>query len=876
MGVTFKVIEIDRATREEVGTYVGKVAHDEEMGNRVLTAYTLARSNTARHANLSAIFEVAREYRENNFISLMTWIEGSPLAEFMGLFPLLAEEEQEESKEALALRWLRSMCEALHVFHRNGLVHGDVSPRNMIVSGSDLVLTDYDFVCRVGEASSGQGTVLYCAESYEHNQTVSPSDDLYALAASFFHVLFEDEPFLYPDGRLKKRGLNWEGLDQSGYSIVIDFLNKATHPNPEMRFNSALEAIDALNPSKQKEPPPYSGKEEKDVATTPEASDAEKRKKGEPELCKQQVEWLRSLLQSYPGSRWGNQETRGLDTPFAAHTYVETDLEEALVRDIRERRIRLVILCGNAGDGKTALLQHLASRLELGRHPSSSERILEWRRNRCTIRMNLDGSAAWKGRSADDLLDQFLAPFQNGLPDKDVVHLLAINDGRLLEWIERSDDSPLIDDLSDLLEGDELEEGSHIRFISLNQRSLVGGIRPDKKGIEIGFLERLMDQLYGGENAHEIWTPCQTCTAKEQCEIFRAVRVFGPEGLPNMEKPDIRFRARQRLFEALQAVHLRGEIHITVRELRAALVYILFGIHYCDDFHDGSEDEVLLPYWDRAFQPDSYGRQGDVLKELPLFDPALEAHPQIDRYLLAKHYLNDAHTAPHYPSLSLESARRRAYFEWTAENISQVAGSANAIDLARGRHLRLFRTIPLENEEMDDVHRAEVCSKLCGGIARLEDLPPQALDRSDVVPLRITPRTPTETAFWVEKPLAGFHIEADVPLEGEGLDRLHRHIFLIYRYKNGRQERLRLGAELFYLLLELGDGYQLGDISSEDTFTHLSIFIQRLVREDERELMAWNPMEESSIFRVASRIENTVNGPFQRLVLHKISGGEKA
>ena len=50
--------------------------------------------------------------------------------------------------------------------------------------------------------------------------------------------------------------------------------------------------------------------------------------------------------------------------------------------------------------------------------------------------MNLDGSASWQGRSADDILDEYLAPFQEGPPTQDIVHLLAINDGRLLEWIE--------------------------------------------------------------------------------------------------------------------------------------------------------------------------------------------------------------------------------------------------------------------------------------------------------------------------------------------------------------------------------------------------------------------------------------------------------
>ena len=149
------------------------------------------------------------------------------------------------------------------------------------------------------------------------------------------------------------------------------------------------------------------------------------------------MEWLRGLLQSYPGSRWGNRETRGLDSDFAEQTYVETPLEAALLDDLRARRVRLVVLCGNAGDGKTALLQHLARQFGLERR-ASSERVLEGETDDgLRVRMNLDGSASWRGRSADDLLDEFLAPFRHGPPAEDIAHLLAINDGRLLEWIER-------------------------------------------------------------------------------------------------------------------------------------------------------------------------------------------------------------------------------------------------------------------------------------------------------------------------------------------------------------------------------------------------------------------------------------------------------
>ncbi len=398
VGTTFKVVEVDRTTKADLGTYVAKVGHHAESGKRVLEAYRLARSHIGRNPALSAIFEVAREWRENSFIALMTWIAGLPLREFIGVFPLLAEEQQEASSEALALRWLRVMCEALRVLHHNGLVHGDISPRNMIVSGGDLVLTDYDFVSKIGDPLTAPGTVLYCPPSYENRASASPADDLYALAASFFHVVFEKEPFIYDGTNAKERGLNWDGTSRAEWPRLAAFLDQATSPDGTLRFASVNEAIAALNNpvSGEGQPPPA-------IPQDPAQGDSESEAAvSDTMLREEHVPWLLSLLQSYPGSKWGNPETRGLDTPFAAETYVETTLEETLCRDIRERRVRLVILCGNAGDGKTALLQHLSARLGLGR-PASSERILEGKMDDgLVVRMNLDGSAAWQGRSADD------------------------------------------------------------------------------------------------------------------------------------------------------------------------------------------------------------------------------------------------------------------------------------------------------------------------------------------------------------------------------------------------------------------------------------------------------------------------------------------
>ena len=853
VGTTFKVVEIDPVTNEDRGAYVAKSVLEKAKGERALRTYGLARSHL-RHSALSTIYEVASEWSDNNFAALMTWIEGAPLNEYTGVLQLLAEDQQEESDEALAGRWLRTTCEALDVLHRNGLVHGDVSPRNLIVSGTELVLTDYDCVGKIGEPVVAPGTVLYCAPVVPQDRNAAPSDDLYALAASFFEVLFDRAPFQYGSGQAKERGLNWAGVEREKYPVLAPFLDQATHPNPNKRYATAAEAMVALSPYQEGE---------SRLGDDEEVGDGQR--PGD-ERHQNEVPWLKSLLRSYPGSRWGNRETRGLDTDFAEQTYVETPLEEVLRGDIVELRTSLVVLCGNAGDGKTALLQHLAEGLGLDK-PTSATRILEGRlADGLTVRMNLDGSASWKESSADQLLDKCLVPFQQGRPAGDQAFLLAINDGRLLEWIENVEErrgpTPLTKVLADFLANEASPSESHIRFVNLNQRSLVGGIASDGSSVDTSFLERLVNSLYGAEQAPRYWTPCQTCSAQERCEVFRAARLFAPDGVSGQEPPDIRRRARQRLFDALQAVHLRGETHITIRELRAALVYILFGIHYCRDYHEGNDGEPVRSYADRAFSPESPGRQGEVLRELVHFDPALEAHPQIDRQLL--HSPDNERGALRHESLPLEQARRHAYFEWPEERIENLTGDPNALSLAQGAHLRWFRDLGLGNNANEREH---LTKRLCVGISRLETLPPQALNRTGVVPLRITPRTPTETAFWIEKPVRDFRLEADVSDSGEGLDRLHRQVFLVYRYRDGREERLRLGADLFHLLLELGDGYQLGDISSDDAFAHLSIFVQRLAQEDHRRAFAWNPMEEGRIYEVSANVENPGSISTQRLTI---------
>ncbi|HAS50597.1 MAG TPA: hypothetical protein DCS21_02140 [Gammaproteobacteria bacterium] len=801
IGQTFKVVELDAHSDERFGAYVAKVVRHQEDGEAALRAYRKVRAHTT-HPGLSVIHEIAPQWQANGFVALMKWVEGMPLQDLHGVLPLHAEDLGESSAEALAGRWLIALCEGLGELHRHGLAHGDVSPRNIIVQGGAVVLTDYDKVTVIGGLSRG-GTPGYASPGVQSGSALHPADDVYALAASFFSVLYDREPF--PND--PENGLNWMGV--AGYERLRPFLERATHPRPEERFADAFVARRCLREG---------------LAEIVDFAEAAPGSTEPLPLTPNIAPWLQQLLSAYPGSRHGGTETRGLDSAFAVATYVETRLDQALFDVIQSGQIALIILFGNAGDGKTAFLQHLARRLGV-KDVHSSRRVWEYRlADGRMLRVNLDGSAAWQGRSANDLLDEFFRPFQQSDYSRQNVHIVAINSGKLLEWIESHDEATyLTTQLRQVLLNTDAPYDPGFRLIDLNQRSLVGGVADGQVGT--AFLDALLDRLLGVD--HDPWQPCLTCSAQQRCTAWHSVKT-----LRDVERGP---RLRARLTDALQACHQRGEVHITARELRAALVYILFGVHDCTELHN---DPDLRPphYAERAFDAHAEQRQGELLAELVRFDPALETHPALDRQLLKD--------APVFSRNRLAAARRQAYFE-------RFEGMA----LADGRHLNRFRNAPL----LSAVERAAMCRDLCLGMARLEDLPPvafapQALERG--VPLRMTPRTPIESAYWVVKSWDRFELDAPLPQTTEGLEVLHTHLRLKYRYKGGDVATLLINLELFQRLLELKAGVQISGIAQEGVFANLKIFTQRLAQEDARELYGWNPAEEERIFRVFVELRN--------------------
>lgn len=166
IGRTFKVEHTDPISGENYGTYVAKVIHTAEAGEAARRAYNRVRSRSI-HPGLSTVFDVAERWETDRVMAMFCWLDGESLDQLTGVLSVAAEDYGEESVEALLGRWLRGVCTALALLHGNSLVHGDISPRNLIHHRGDLVLTDYDLVTQSGQAAWAVGTRAYCSPEAE-------------------------------------------------------------------------------------------------------------------------------------------------------------------------------------------------------------------------------------------------------------------------------------------------------------------------------------------------------------------------------------------------------------------------------------------------------------------------------------------------------------------------------------------------------------------------------------------------------------------------------------------------------------------------------------------------------------------------------------
>ncbi len=201
------------------------------------------------HPNIVQIHDFSSEEESNLTYIVMEYVEGGTL--------------KDRLKRALpvpeAAGYIIQAAEGLDCAHRNGIVHRDVKPANMLLrKDGHLLLSDFGIakilegttnLTRVG---TGIGTPQYMSPEQGTGQGVDRRSDIYSLGIVFFHCLTGRVPFTadsplsitlkqihepIPVERL---------LAESVPNPIVQVVLQMTAKNAHERYQSAEAVIDAL------------------------------------------------------------------------------------------------------------------------------------------------------------------------------------------------------------------------------------------------------------------------------------------------------------------------------------------------------------------------------------------------------------------------------------------------------------------------------------------------------------------------------------------------------------------------------------------------------------------------------------------------------
>jgi serine/threonine protein kinase len=492
------------------------------------------------------------------------FVEGSDVGEMIQQ-RLLAPED--------ALELGKQVVDGLVHLHSHGFHHCDIKPRNLLWTTKGAKIIDFNVSVRADDREArGGGSRRYLPPDFDPESVQQNGEradrDLYALGLTLYEAVTGRYPWNAsepPANQPAPDPRELSGFDDLA-SELVDVIMRAVAPKRSDRWHSAQDLKQALANVHQAR--------RAVVRTIPLSAVAAAVATGNVALTPAAPNtnpFVAHLQSLFSQSARSNAGTRGMDA-WGEAVYVATDLDRKLMPAVLGGEFRLVLITGNAGDGKTAFLQHLEREVEkqggtANRNlPNGSALQLGQRR----FLINYDGSQDEGSKTNDDVLREFMRSFSGADAAAwatGEVRLIAINEGRLVDFLASFEADFLA--LKQLVQAGLAtgEASGGVAVVNLNLRSVVA---PSDDG---SILERTIKRMT--DPAH--WLACEQCDLRDKCYALHNARSFQDE------------TAGPRLIERLQTLytmtHLRGKLHITMRDLRSALSFMLISNRDCADIH---------------------------------------------------------------------------------------------------------------------------------------------------------------------------------------------------------------------------------------------------------------------------------------------------
>ncbi|MEZ7127700.1 protein kinase [Nonomuraea sp. AD125B] len=655
--------------------------------------------------------------------------------------------------------------------HQQGLYHRDVSPANIIVRDDGAArLIDFGLAAHVDDAHSAVGSPPFTAPEVWERRAWSPAADLYAAAASILHAMLGRYPYASTDLSGRRTLVPPSDEDRLRFGgAFLDVLYQGVSYDPADRPQSAADFVRLLT-----EP------------STPSTTD---KRKVNPTVAA-----LRGL---YRESGIGNAGNRGLDDVFAHDTYAKTRLDTELLPAILNKKLDVVVLSGNPGDGKTSFLVKVCDALDARQAEKVHEDKAGWvkRLDGHTFVAVYDASESNGVLSSDEMLYRAL-DLADGEDRNRCTVLIAANDGRVTQFFtENEDEYPdVAAELSKQRRGDASPD-SRVVLVDLKQRALAMPKKADAKAEAPDLAAAILDLF----TTDFRWSDCADCVSRDVCPILR-------------NATDLRAPAtKAAVMELVLTSHLRRRRRATVRDVRSAFAWLITGDLSCDEVHSEREadegpatDARLLPGLTFA------GASSDnLLQEWAELDPAGLPAPGAIRAARAREDLiPDLHTI-----LDADIRRlKRALF------LGQWGTASGRLEVRSYRHLDEYLGA-LDTPEQALPRFLAGLSKVLGFVGydgvRLA-LRDQMYDAPAVRAIVVIKELETTEFALAASGARSRYIESFPDL-------------LVLRHSSGA--KLRITLDTAELLLRAADGEILGDLASEAIRQEVTAFGNRLRRE---------------------------------------------
>ncbi len=158
-----------------------------------------------------------------------------------------------------AADWIRQIALGLEAAHRQGMIHRDVKPANILLDATDgrAKLTDFGLARTFGDETLTQADVLAGTPQYMSPEQASsdpnlgPSTDIYSLGITLYELLTGATPFQGQPLQILQQHRETSPLRPSGLNPEIprDLENiclKAISKHPAARYATAPEFADDL------------------------------------------------------------------------------------------------------------------------------------------------------------------------------------------------------------------------------------------------------------------------------------------------------------------------------------------------------------------------------------------------------------------------------------------------------------------------------------------------------------------------------------------------------------------------------------------------------------------------------------------------------